>query len=369
MQTPSRLNLPKSAHRASTPTLLSPNPDFRIQNSVFSILTSVFDTPPSAFLGPNPEFRIHYSVFSILPSLLRILPSVLSILTSSLVFCFTSCSRPAPQNARIQVVTTLGVLADWAREVGGDRVQVTSLLTGLEGEHTYEVKPEDTRLIARAGILFRVGLGLEDWLNPVIQNAGNARLAIVEASAGVPILQDADNTDHEHPLGNPHVWLDPRLAEIGIENLVTALAGVDPPGESLYRARARAYSFRLDSLTLALTAVVARLPDRRFIAFHEAWPYFAERFGFQIVASIEPIPGHEPSAREIARLTDLIRAQGIRVIGSEPQLPSDVTTMLARETGVKVVILTPLTGAIRGIDDYVSLIRYNVETLVSALKP
>jgi ABC-type Zn uptake system ZnuABC Zn-binding protein ZnuA len=279
------------------------------------------------------------------------------------------CAPREQTGRRVRIVTTLGVLADWAREVGGDRVTVTNLLTGLEGEHTYEVKPEDTRLIARAGILFRVGLGLEDWLNPVIQNAGNPRLAVVEASANVPILQDANGSEHQHPLGNPHVWLDPMYAKIGIENLVAALVRVDPRGESLYRARARAYELRLDSLTHALTALVAELPDRRFIAFHEAWPYFADRFGFRIAASIEPIPGHEPSAREIARLTDLIRAQGIRVIGSEPQLPSDITTMLARETGVKVVTLTPLTGAIRGVDDYVSLIRYNVEALVTALKP
>jgi len=290
------------------------------------------------------------------------------ILTPALILLFTSCSRPAPEKARIHIVTTLGVLADWARQVGGDRVQVTSLLTGLEGEHTYEVKPEDTRLIARAGILFRVGLGLEDWLNPVIQNAGNPRLVIVEASANVPTLQDANGREHQNPLGNPHVWLDPKLAEIGIENLVAALVRVDPTGESLYRTRARAYSLRLDSLTQALTALVVELPDCRFIAFHEAWPYFAERFGFQIAASVEPVPGHEPSAREIARLTDLIRTQGIRVIGSEPQLPSDITTMLTRETGVRVAILTPLTGAIHGVDDYVSLIRYNIETLVSALQ-
>lgn len=279
------------------------------------------------------------------------------------------CAPREQAGRKVHVVTTLGVLADWARQVGGDRVTVTSLLTGLEGEHTYEVKPEDTRLIARANILFRIGLGLEDWLNPVIQNAGNPRLTIVDASANVPVLQSEGGANAEHPKGNPHVWLDPVYAEIGIDNLLSALVSVDPRGESLYHARARAYDQRLDSLTQALTAVVAQLPDRRFIAFHEAWPYFANRFGFQIAASIEPIPGHEPSAREIAHLTDLIRTQGIRVIASEPQLPSDITMMLARETGVKTVILTPLTGAIRGVDDYVSLIRYNVETLVSVLKP
>lgn len=287
----------------------------------------------------------------------------------TLLILSTGCAPRVQTGKAIQVVTTLGVLADWARQVGGDRVQVTSLLTGLEGEHTYEVKPEDTRLIARASILFRVGLGLEDWLNPVIQSAGNPRLVVVDASTNVPVLQNAGGNDTEHPKGNPHVWLDPLYAKIGIDNLVAALVKVDPRGESLYRARASAYDLRLDSLAQALAAVVRQLPDRRFISFHDAWPYFAERFGFQIAASIEPIPGQEPSARQIARLTDQIRSEHLRVACSEPQLPSDIPATLARETGVKIVILTPLTGAIRGVDDYVSLIRYDVETLVSALKP
>jgi ABC-type Zn uptake system ZnuABC Zn-binding protein ZnuA len=286
----------------------------------------------------------------------------------ALLVLSAGCAPRAQTGKTVLVVTTLGVLADWAREVGGDRVQVTSLLTGLEGEHTYEVKPEDTRLIAQAGILFRVGLGLEDWLNPVIQNAANSRLSIVDASASVPVLQSAGGGDAEHPKGNPHVWLDPRYAEIGIENLVAALTRVDPRGESLYRARARAYRLRLDSLTQALTAVVQELPDRSFISFHDAWPYFAERFGFRIAASIEPIPGQEPSARRIAELVDLIRRENVRAVASEPQLPSDIPAMLARETGVRVVTLTPLTGAIPGISDYVSLIRYNVETLGAALR-
>jgi len=286
----------------------------------------------------------------------------------ALLIMGTGCTPRVPSGKKIQVVTTLGVLADWAREVGGDRVKVTSLLTGLEGEHTYEVKPEDTRLIARANVLFRVGLGLEDWLDPVVQNAGNSQLVTVDAAAGIPKLLDSDGSDPEHPRGNPHVWLDPEYAEIGIENLVAALARVDPRGESLYRARARAYRLRLDSLTQALTAVVQELPDHRFISFHDAWPYFAERFGFQIAASIEPIPGQEPSARSIAELVDLIRRENVRVVASEPQLPSDIPAMLARETRARVVTLTPLTGAIPGINDYVSLIRYNVETLGAALR-
>jgi ABC-type Zn uptake system ZnuABC Zn-binding protein ZnuA len=288
--------------------------------------------------------------------------------------------RPTPRpTGKVRVVTTINVLADWARNIGGDRVQVASILTGLESEHTYEAKPAALKLIADADILFRVGLGLEDWLDPVIENAGNRRLTIVDAAKGVPVIQDGDSSDANstppqsarvspHSPGNPHVWLDPEAAKTGIANLVAELIRLDPKGESLYRARQQTYSLRLDSLMLGINDQFSTLPDRRVVMFHSAWPYFARRFGLRIVASIEPVPGQEPSAQQIARLVDLIRREHIKVVCSEPQLPSDIPNLLARETGVRVAILSPLTGGVPGTDDYISLIRYNSAQVIQALR-
>jgi ABC-type Zn uptake system ZnuABC Zn-binding protein ZnuA len=142
--------------------------------------------------------------------------------------------------------------------------------------------------------------------------------------------------------GNPHIWLDPEYAKAGIKNLVTELVRLDPEGESLYRKREAAYLVRLDSLSAAISAEFAGLTDRRLITYHDAWPYFARRFGIDIIATVEPIPGQEPSARELTRLVDLIRRERIKVITTEPQLPSALPNMLAKETGVKVVVLNPL---------------------------
>src|SRR5512136_449794 len=102
------------------------------------------------------------------------------------ILLLAACATTPPKTSgRVRVVTTLGILADWARQVGGDRVEVTSLLTGNESPHTYEAKPQDAALLARADILFRVGLGLEDWLDPVVENAENKQLVVVDASAGI----------------------------------------------------------------------------------------------------------------------------------------------------------------------------------------
>ena len=285
-----------------------------------------------------------------------------TVLAAAGMLLLAGCA-PAPQKAsgRVRVVTTLGVLADWARQVGGDRVEVTSLLTGNESPHTYEIKPADVKTVAEAGILFRVGLGMEDWLDPAIENSGNKKLVIIDVAAGATGVIAGDAHDR---YGNPHIWLDPEYAKTGIENLVRELARLDPKGESLYRAHEAAYFVQLDSLSQAIKAQVATLADRRFISFHDAWPYFCRRFGLQVVATVEPIPGQEPSAKELARLVDLIRREHIKVVTTEPQLASALPDMLARETGVKVVSLNPLESE----GGYIATLGSSANALINALK-
>jgi ABC-type Zn uptake system ZnuABC Zn-binding protein ZnuA len=145
---------------------------------------------------------------------------------------------------------------------------------------------------------------------------------------------------------------------------VKELVKLDPKGESLYRRREAGYREQLDSLVAAISRQVAGLADKRFISFHEAWPYFARRFGFTIVATVEPIPGQEPSAKELARLVDLIRREHIKVITTEPQLPSALPEMLARETGVKVVSLNPLEYE----GGYIAVLGTSTNVLINALR-
>jgi manganese/iron transport system substrate-binding protein len=278
------------------------------------------------------------------------------------VLLLAACGA-APQKAsgRLRVVTTLEILADWARQVGGDRVEVTSLLSGNESPHTYEIKPADVKTVADARILFRIGLGLEDWLDAAVENSGNRTLAVVDVAGGATGIIAGDAEDK---YGNPHIWLDPEYAKAGIENLVKELVKLDPSGESLYRRREAAYFVRLDSLSQAIRAQVAALSDRRFISFHDAWPYFCRRFGLQVVATVEPIPGQEPSAKDLARLVDLIRRERIKVVTTEPQLSSVLPDMLARETGVKVVTLNPLESE----GGYIEALGASASTLIAALR-
>jgi ABC-type Zn uptake system ZnuABC Zn-binding protein ZnuA len=283
-----------------------------------------------------------------------------------------ACAKHQTKTEAVEVVTTLDVLAHWVRAVGGDRVHVQSLLSGYEDPHNFEPRPADAERIARAKLLVRVGLGLEEWLDGLVANSGNRALVSLDAAEGVEVIgggheQHAEH-GHSHEQGNPHVWLDPENAGSAVLRIAAELGRLDPKGESLYTARARAYSARLDSLSTALKAEVAALPDRRFVGFHDAWPYFNRRFGFEAVANIEPVPGQEPSARRLAELVDLVRRERIRVVVTEPQLASDLPNTLARETGARVVVLNALRADSAGADRYIGLIEQNVRRLAAALE-
>ena len=284
---------------------------------------------------------------------------------------------PALQAAEppIAVVVTIPVLRDFVQRVGGAHVQVVSLLSGLESEHTYSPKPSDMMAVRKAQLLFEVGLGLEIWAASLVKAAGNSKLRVVTTSRGIALIRDHEalgaeaGVPHEdHQAGNPHVWLDPENAKMMLRHITEALVGVDPLHAADYRMNQAAYLRELDEVQADLQRELKPLKDRRIIAHHPAWPYFARRFGFTIAGEILTQAGAEPSARHLKRLIERMRKHQVRVIVSEPQLNPKIPEALARETGAQVVVLTPLPGGMPGTDTYLDLLRYNVRRLARSLE-
>jgi ABC-type Zn uptake system ZnuABC Zn-binding protein ZnuA len=298
----------------------------------------------------------------------------------ALVILSALVSASGPASAEpLPVVATLPVLADFVRAVGGDAVTVTSLITGLESEHTYTPKPSDIEAVRRAAVLVKVGLGLEVWVNGLIANAENPRLIVVDTSQGIGLMRGGE---HDHPDdtdampraeerrsgGNPHVWLDPENARTMVRHVTDSLIKADPARKKTYLANQADYLKQLDDLTRTLTAQFAAIPNRKIITHHAAWPYFARRFDLRIRGEIFTQIGAEPSAKRLAELIRLIKKEKIRVIVSEPQLSPKIPEALAHETGATVVILSPLPGALPGTDDYLSMMRHNAAALLEALR-
>ncbi|MFQ5588685.1 MAG: metal ABC transporter substrate-binding protein [Nitrospiria bacterium] len=270
------------------------------------------------------------------------------------------------------VVTTLPVLRDFVEAVGGPHIRAVSLISGFESEHTYTPKPSDIILIRKARVLFKIGLGLEAWVAPLIQNANRPDLPVIITSDNVPLIEESGPHGHgdseHHAKGNPHIWLDPDNAKIMIAHITAALISADPAHASDYRENAAAYLSRLSALEKTLLEKVGRLRDKKMITHHPAWPYFAKRFGFEIKGHILTQIGSEPSAKKMRALIRLIRTENIKVVVSEPQLNPKIPEILSEETDVTVVPLSPLPGALPGTAHYLDLIRYNVESLVQAFE-
>jgi ABC-type Zn uptake system ZnuABC Zn-binding protein ZnuA len=301
--------------------------------------------------------------------LVRLLWAILighGLLAASLVL---AASEVEPLN----IVVTIPVLKDLAEQVGGPHVRVTSLLSGYENEHTYSPKPSDLVAVRKARLLFEVGIGLEVWVSSLVKNAGSSSLRVVTTSKGIALLRDRPDHDgvaqsaEEGERGNPHVWMDPENATTMMRHITEALIQIDPAHATEYRANQASYLRKLDQLRGDLSDRVTRLADRRFIAHHPAWPYFARRFGFQIVGTIQPQSGSEPSALHLHDLIAKIKKDRIKVVVSEIQLSQKIPELLAKETGARVVVLTTLPGGLPNTETYLDMLRYNVLQLANAL--
>ena len=282
-------------------------------------------------------------------------------------------AHAAPHPEPINIVVTIPVLKDLTEQVGGRHVRVTSLLSGYENEHTYSPKPSDLVAVRKARLLFEIGIGLEVWVSSLVKNAGSASLRVVTTSKGIALLRDRPSREgellaaEEEERGNPHIWMDPENATTMMRHITEALIQVDPAHATEYRSNQASYLRKLDQLRGDLSDRIRRLADRRFIAHHPAWPYFARRFGFQIVGTIQPQSGSEPSALHLHGLIATIKKDRIKVVVSEIQLSQKIPEMLAKETGARVVVLTTLPGGLPHTETYLDMLRYNVLQLANAL--
>lgn len=281
--------------------------------------------------------------------------------------------RSAAAAEPLNVVVTLPVLKDWVQQIGGSHVHVVSLMTGYESEHTYSPKPSDLVAVRKASLLFEVGAGLEVWVSSLVKNAGNASLQVVTTSKDIELIPDhpestVDTHTHQHPGGNPHVWLDPSAAATMVRHIAMAMSDADPSHSAEYRTNMANY---LQALTRVHEESLDRLksvPSRAVIVHHPAWPYFARRYHLDIAGTILTQPGGEPSARHLHTLIDAIKRGHIRVIISEVQLNQKIPQLLARETGAHIAVLTTLPGGLPGTETYLDMLRYNVLQLAHALE-
>jgi ABC-type Zn uptake system ZnuABC Zn-binding protein ZnuA len=302
----------------------------------------------------------------------------LSILT---LLALTSCgSAPQADSNGLNVLASTSFLADIAQNVAGDRLQVESLLPVGADPHAYQAAPADVTKIAESDLLILNGLEYEHFIESLLENAGGERI-IIEATNGLTPHEGDEHANeaesgegHEHEAGDPHMWLDPNLVIMYVENIRDGFIKVDPEGKEIYTANAQAYIVELKELDAWILEQVNQIPIERklLVTNHESLTYFAERYGFEVIDSILPSFSSEASAsaQEIASAIDLIKQSGAPAIFLGDIENADLANQIADETGVKVIndlYLESLTeGAPAGT--YIDMMKHNVMQIVEGLK-
>jgi manganese/iron transport system substrate-binding protein len=283
--------------------------------------------------------------------------------------------QPSGSDGRLDVVATTPVVADFVRNVGGDRVHVVQILKPGVDPHDYEASPADIQAIADADLVVESGVGLEAaWLDDTVSSAGYEG-EVVDASRGVRVR--AGDGDAEQKAGDPHIWHDPADARIMVGDIAAALAAKDPLGKAGYERRAAAYDAELAALDAGNRAEIGTIPvaQRLLVTNHDAFGYYCARYGITFVGSI--IPSFDTSAElsgsELSDLVGKIKRTGVRAVFSESSLPPRTAQTVAAEAGVQVVdgedsLYADGLGPVGSPGaTYLGAERHNTETIVKAL--
>ncbi len=327
----------------------------------------------SSFAAPGP-LRVALVLALIVPLLAACAGGTATAPTSAPAAPATAAApiagTPEAVGAKLRAVTTMSVLADMIGRVGGDRVLAENIIPVGAGPEDYQPTPEDAQKIARADVLFFNGFGLEEWLADLFESAGKPGLPQIEVARGLVPLGVGDE---EFAEGNPHFWLSAENGARYVANIRDGLIQIDPAGKDVYTGNAERYIAELTALHTELKRQADTLPtaERKIVTNHDAFPYFAAAYGFAVVGNVLGNPEAEPSAGEVAELVQKIKAEQVKAIFSEAQFSPRLTQTIADEAGITVIsnLYTDSLGdSGSGVTSYADMLRYNMRTIVEALK-
>ncbi len=292
------------------------------------------------------------------------------------LFCALAASGASPT---LRIVTSFFPVYCWTANIAGDNARVDNLLTAGADPHDYAFKVSDARRLSDADLIVINGLGLEVWLPRFLHTDTAATNKIISATTGLEASllfgeqqhhhspgRDAHGPGGEHP--NEHVWLDPILAAHGVTNILAALQRIDGNQVAAYARNASAYVERLHQLDADIRQSLATITNRAIVTYHDAFPYFAQRYGLEIAGVVEKMPDVNPTPKYLSRLGRTMRERGIRVIFAERGSMTRVARRIAQDLGVDLVELDPLESGPLTRTAYEERMRHNATVLQHHLK-
>lgn len=281
-------------------------------------------------------------------------------------------------SAQLKVVTSTTDLYAIAREVGGDLITASHISEGYQDPHFVEAKPSYILELRDADVWAFVGLDLEiGWMPLLVQGARNRRIqkggtGYLDMSTAIDVLDvKTGNVDRSqgdvHPRGNPHYWLDPSNGRRIAQVFERKFAQLDPANAQAYARNRAAFEAKLTAAERAWAPQLARIRGKPVVAWHTSWRYLAEYTGMDIVAFMEPKPGVPPSPSHLAGVIATIKRTGAKAIIMEPFYDRKIADLVASRTDAEVVVLPPSVGGMKGIEDYIQLMRHDIDALAAAL--
>jgi zinc/manganese transport system substrate-binding protein len=286
---------------------------------------------------------------------------------------------PGAQAARkLRVVATIPDLKSLAEAVGGDLVEVDSLTRGTQNFHEAEVRPSMMLKLRRADAVIENGLDLDAWADVAIEGSNNPEIirgarGRIEISRGIELLEvPTTRVDRSmgdvHPRGNPHFSLDPGLAPIITQNIVDGLARVMPESRATFEQNRAAFLAQLQQRMTQWTKIMEPWRGSKVVVFHPDFIYLLTRFGLVQAGTVEDRPGIPPSPQHLVTLIRQMKEEKIKVILVEPWNDIKLANKVAEEAGAKALVMATAVGAVKGADNYIAAIDYNITTLAKALQ-
>jgi zinc/manganese transport system substrate-binding protein len=273
---------------------------------------------------------------------------------------------------KIKIATSFSVLGDMVREIGGNRVEVSSFVGPNGDAHVYEPTPGDAKTLAESAVLVVNGLGLEGWMNR-LQKSSGFKGKIVTATTGIKTRQmDEEEKGKTKKITDPHAWQSLANGKIYAQNIRDGLIAADPAGQDTYTANADKFLAAMDQEDMEVKAAVAKLsPDRRkIITTHDAFGYFGATYGMDFIAPVGVSTESEASARDVARIIRQIKAQKIPAVFLENVTDHRMLDQIAKETGAKIggtLYSDALSEPSGPAGTYLDMFKHNVATLTEAL--
>jgi zinc/manganese transport system substrate-binding protein len=246
------------------------------------------------------------------------------------------CGSSGSDSGKVSVVATTTQIGDFTREVGGDAVDVHQILAPNTDPHDYEPRPDDVTTTADAKIVFTNGDNLDAWMDKVVSDSGSDA-KVVDLGADVPIKLPGESSGPEASQYDPHWWHDPRNAEAAVRQIEAQLSAIDPKDRATFEANAKAYEAKLKALDTGIAHCFDSVPagDRKLVTDHDAFGYFANRYGIDVVGAVIPsqTTQAQPNAQDLSDLADLVRKEGVKAIFPESSLSPKLAETIASQTG------------------------------------